>query len=75
MYMVLTKDDLYFTKLDPIMLFRAEIYTLGPNYIERWWRLLSCHYNQVLYCRGKVQEAPANPDIQEHIPHSSWEGV
>ena len=25
--------------------------------------------------RGKVQEGPANPDIQAHIPHSSWEGV
>ena len=34
-----------------------------------------CHYNQVFYCLGKVQEAPANPDIQAHIPHSSWEGV
>jgi len=30
---------------------------------------------QVLYCLGKVQEAPGNLDIQAHIPHSSWEGV
>ena len=42
---------------------------------EVWWRLLSCHYNQVLYWLGKVQEAPANPDIQAHILHISWEGV
>ena len=42
---------------------------------ERWWRLLSCHYNQVLYCLWKIQEALANLDIQAHIPHSSWEGV
>ena len=38
-----------------------------------------CHYNQVSYCLGKVQMAPANPDIQAHIqahiPRSSWEGV
>ena len=40
----------------------------------RWW-LLTCHYNQVLYCLGKVQEASANPDIQAYIPHSLWEGV
>ena len=32
-------------------------------------------YNQVLYCLGKVQEASVNPEIQAHIPHSSWEGV
>ena len=37
--------------------------------------MISRHYNQVLYCLGKVQEAPANPDIQAHIPRSSWEGV
>jgi len=44
-------------------------------HVEPWWRLLTCHYSQVLYCLWKVQEAPANPDIQVHIPHSMWEGV
>ena len=44
-------------------------------HVESWRPLLSRHYNQVLYCLGKVQEAPANPDIQAHIRHSSWEGV
>ena len=44
-------------------------------HVELWWLLLSCHYNQVLYCLRKVQEAPADPDIQAHIPHSLWEGV
>ena len=29
----------------------------SSSILERWWRLLSCHYNQMLYCLGKVQEA------------------
>ena len=40
-----------------------------------WSHVVKQQASVFKYCLGKVQEAPPNPDIQAHIPHSSWEGV
>ena len=41
---------------------------LSWRHVEHWWRLLSCHYNQVLYCLGKVLQCSSYNEITVFPP-------